>query len=117
MLGLSTQNKFYFYNGYTDFRKGFDGLSGLVINNLGADPHDGSVYIFINRRRDKMKLLVWEPNGFTLYYKRLESGTFELPSKGAAGLKISLTWETLILMIQGISLSKIKHRKRYKRAS
>jgi len=62
----------------TDMRKGFDGLSGLIINKLGKNPIDGSVYIFINRRRDRMKLLVWQSNGFVLYYKRLESGTFEI---------------------------------------
>jgi len=97
-------------------RKGFDGLSGLIRQNLKADPLDGSVYIFINRRRDRMKLLVWEPSGFVLYYKRLERGTFELPIGEDTCQKIQLKWETLMLLISGISLRSIHYRKRYKRA-
>ena len=71
--------KYFLYAHTTDMRKGFRGLSGLVRNELKRDPADGSVYIFINRRRDKIKLLVWDRNGFVLYYKSLESGTFEFP--------------------------------------
>jgi transposase len=113
MLGLSEQHKFYFYTGVTDLRKGFDGLCGLVRAQMGGNPLDGSVYIFINRKRDKMKILVWEPNGFMLYYKRLETGTFELPKTNLINNKMELSWQTLMLMIQGISLQKIKQRKRY----
>jgi len=98
----------------TDMRKGFDGLSGLIINKLGKNPIDGSVYIFINRRRDRMKLLVWQSNGFVLYYKRLESGTFEIT--WSLENEISIEWETLMLIIQGVSIENIKRRKRYKRA-
>lgn len=98
----------------TDMRKGFDGLSGLIINKLGKNPIDGSVYIFINRRRDRMKLLVWQSNGFVLYYKRLESGTFEIT--WSLENELSIEWETLMLIIQGVSIENIKRRKRYKRA-
>lgn len=115
MIGLTISHNYYLCNLPTDMRKGFDGLSGIVINEMGSNPLDGSVYIFINRRRDRMKLLVWEQNGFMLYYKRLESGTFELPL-AENGDKINISWETLILMIQGISITKISRRKRYKRA-
>ena len=93
-------------------RKGFDGLSGLVLAAMGGDPHDGSVYLFVNRRRDRMKLLVWDSTGFTVYYKRLERGTFELP----AGADVRITWETLMLMLAGISLKKVSRRRRYNRA-
>ena len=98
----------------TDMRKGFDGLSGLIINKLGKNPIDGSVYIFINRRRDRMKLLVWQSNGFVLYYKRLESGTFEIT--WSLENDLSIEWEILMLIIQGVSIENIKRRKRYKRA-
>ena len=91
-------------------RKGFDGLSGLVRSEMRGNPQDGSVYIFINRRRDRMKLLLWERTGFTLYYKRLEHGTFEMPQDP------HLSWETLMLMLTGIALQKIHRRKRYRRA-
>jgi len=79
MFGLSEQHRYYLYDGITDMRKGFDGLSGIVIEKLKSNPMDGSVYVFINRRRDRMKLLLWESSGFIMYYKRLEKGTFEFP--------------------------------------
>ena len=94
-------------------RKGFDGLSGLVTNELSGNPLDGNVYLFINRRRDRMKMLVWESGGYMLYYKRLEQGQFELPQHDKA-LQFSLTWETLVLMLTGISLSQKRRRKRLK---
>jgi len=116
MLGLTAAHKFYYYSGVTDLRKGFDGLCGLVRGEMAGNPLDGSVYIFVNRKRDKMKILVWEPSGFLMYYKRLERGTFELPKTNVRSNKLELSWQTLMLMIQGISLQKIKQRKRYNRA-
>lgn len=116
MIGLTPQHSYYFFNNYTDMRKGFDGLSGLVLSCMGRDPADGSVYIFINRRRDRMKMLVWEQSGFTLYYKRLESGTFQWPTRVVNSGAMTLDWETLVMMISGICLEKIVRKKRYKRA-
>lgn len=115
MIGLTTRHRFFMYNGYCDMRKGFDGLSGVVINEMGQDVLDGSVYIFINKRCNRMKMLVWESGGFMLYYKRLEMGTFEFPRQ-EDGSKIEINWEILVLMIQGIRLQKITRKKRYKRA-
>jgi len=112
---LNEHHKYYLHRGVTDMRKGFDGLSGLVRNSMDADPMDGSVYLFINRRRDKLKILVWNQGGFVLYYKRLEQGTYELPGSIADGLKKQMSWETLVLMIKGIRLEKVMRKKRYKR--
>ena len=95
-------------------RKGFDGLSGLIKTEMHRIPTDGSVYLFVNRRRDRMKMLVWESGGFMLYYKRLEQGRFELP-KADHGQPLSLNWETLVLMLTGISLVQNGRRKRYKK--
>lgn len=111
MIGLTDHHRYYLYQGVADMRKGFDGLSGLVRHQMGRNPIDGSVYLFINRRRDKLKMLVWETGGFMLYYKRLERGTFELPK----GDQIRINWETLVLMIGGIKLEKIERKKRYER--
>ena len=116
MIGLHAQQRYFLYAGVADMRKGFDGLSGLVLNHMGRNPMDGSVYIFINRRRNRMKLLVWESGGFMLYYKRLERGSFELPQTVKTD-KIVLDWETLVMMLYGISLQKIIRRKRYQKAS
>lgn len=97
-------------------RKGFDGLSGLVREKMGCNPLDGSVYLFVNRRRDKMKMLVWESGGFMMYYKRLERGTFQIPvgANGTEG-KLQMSWETLVLILRGIKLEKIERKRRYKR--
>lgn len=111
MIGLTSHHEYYFYNGVCDMRKGFDGLSGLVKSDMHGNPLDGSVYMFINRRRDRLKMLVWESGGFMLYYKRLEQGQFELPFS-KEGLKIKMDWETLVLMLTGISLDQKKRRKR-----
>jgi len=97
-------------------RKGFDGLSGLITSHMAKSPMDGSVYLFINKRRDRMKMLVWETGGFMLYYKRLERGRFELPQH-QGGSKIKLQWETLVLIMTGISLLQTSRKKRYKTAS
>ena len=80
MFTLSTSNRFHLYSQPTDMRKSFDGLSAVVQNALGSNPLNGDVFIFINRRRDKIKLLHWQGISFTLYYKRLEEGTFEVPT-------------------------------------
>lgn len=115
MIGLTNCHVYFLYNDACDMRKGFDGLSGLVNSEMGQDPLDGSVYIFVNRRKDRMKMLVWETGGFMLYYKRLEMGTFELP-KSKTGAETKIDWETLIYIIQGVKLDKIVRKKRLKRA-
>lgn len=112
MFGLTESHRYYLYHGACDMRKGFNGLSGLVMDQMGGNPLDGSVYIFINRRRNRMKILLWESTGFLMYYKRLERGTFELPSSAESGI----SWETLMLILSGISLKRIVKRKRYRRA-
>jgi transposase len=116
MFGLTAQHRYYLYDGVADMRKGFDGLSGIIIEKMKGSPTDGSVYVFINRRRDRMKLLLWESNGFIMYYKRLEMGTFEFPKAADGKHYRAIKWETLMLMISGISMKQIHRRKRYKRA-
>jgi len=101
-------------------RKGFDGfplwrdkLCGLVHTELGRRPEGGEVFIFVNRQRDKIKLLHWEQGGFVLYYKRLERGTFELPRLTSQGKTCQISWSSLMLMVEGISIEKYKQRRRY----
>jgi len=90
-------------------RKGFDGLSGLVRGGLSKDPLSGDVFIFFNKRRTQVKLLVWERDGFSIYHKRLEQGTYELP----ANTSVELRGDELLLILQGISLKSIRRRKRF----
>jgi transposase len=114
MFQLTGSLSYFPYNGPVDMRKGFDGLCGLVQGPLGRDPLHGEVFIFINRRGDRIKLLHWEAGGFVLYYKRLEAGTFErpVPRPGEAACQVS--WAGLVMMVEGISLGTVRLRKRYK---
>ena len=90
-------------------RKGFDGLSGLVRDGLMKDPLSGDVFIFFNKRRSQVKLLVWEWDGFSIYHKRLEGGTYELPATSS----VELRSDELMLILQGISLKSVRRRKRF----
>ncbi|MBU1693421.1 IS66 family insertion sequence element accessory protein TnpB [bacterium] len=96
-------------------RKGIDGLSGIVRGVFGADPLDGSLYLFINRRRDRMKALHFDGGGYWLYYRLLEAGTFEGIGSEDAYIQIDTT--QLAMLLGGVSLVGIRKRKRYQRAS
>jgi len=116
MLHLSAACKYYLYGGDADMRKGFDSLSGMVSQHMKLSALSGAVFIFVNRRRNQLKLLLWEGDGFSLYHKRLEQGTYELPPTVPQNNKtgsISLTHQQLQLILQGISLKSVEHRKRY----
>jgi transposase len=113
MFALSSNNRFHLYSKPTDMRKSFDGLSGLVQNTLGCNPCNGDVFIFINKRRDKIKLLHWQGISFILYYKRLEKGTFELPLYDSTVGSIALDYAKLVMIIDGLSIQNIQKRKRY----
>ena len=110
MITLGPAQRYWLYREPTDIRKSFDGLSGLVTKGLGRDPPSGEVFIFVNRRRTHIKLLVWDRSGFVLYYKRLEEGTFELPTGSSTGV---VTWSELVLMLEGVLLGSVCYRKRF----
>ena len=113
MVALTSRIKFYLYAQATDMRKSFDGLSGVVTTALGRDPTSGDVYVFVNRRRDRIKLLVWDRSGFWLFYKRLEQGTFQLPRHEAESAGLELPYDELLMILEGIDLTSIKRRRRY----
>lgn len=93
-------------------RKGFDGLSGIVRNALQKDPLTGDIFIFLNRRRNHIKLLLFEGDGFSIYHKRLERGTYEIPDTVAD--HVVLRYDELQFILQGISLQNIHRRKRFR---
>ena len=109
MITFSPAQRYFLYRDAADMRKSFDGLCGLVTAGLKRDPLSGDVFVFINRRRTHIKLLVWDRNGFVIYYKRLEKGSFEIPASGTPN------WHQLVLMLEGISLKSVRYRKRYSR--
>jgi transposase len=92
-------------------RKGIDSLCGLVRNELGKDPLSGELFIFFCRGRRRVKLLLWEEDGFALYQKRLERGTFEMPEGNSTHQPI--TWEQLNFLLLGVNLKKVSRRPRY----
>lgn len=94
-------------------RKSYNGLSGVVRQGLGRDPMSGEVFIFMNRRRMIMKLLVWDRSGWVIWSKRLEVGTFELPRPPSEGQGLELRWEELVLILEGVRLRSVRKRKRY----
>src|SRR5690606_4736148 len=114
MFALGTSQRYYLCRSFCDMRKSFDGLCGLVITDLKREPHNGDVYIFINKSRDKIKLLQWQPGGFVLYYKRLESGRFFKEKEGESSGAITLDYHQLVMLIEGIQFKEIKRQKRYK---
>lgn len=111
--GISGKARLFLYAGPADMRKGFDGLSGLVTNKLGQDPLSGDIFIFINRTRTLIKLLIWDQTGFAIWHKRLEQGTFEMPQMDPATSSVEITRQKLMLILEGISLKSVKERKRF----
>lgn len=90
-------------------RKGFDSLSGIVGDALGKDPLSGDVFIFFNRRKTQVKMLLWERDGYSIYYKRLERGSYELPLNDSAELRA----DDLMLILHGVALKSVRRRKRF----
>jgi transposase len=116
MLSFSSRQRYFLYDGVTDMRKGVSGLCGLVRQHIGYELMGGDVFIFLNRRRDRIKLLMWDATGFALYYKQLEQGTFEVPQGAAHGSK-ELHWSDLVMLLEGIEIMSVKRRKRYGKAA
>ncbi len=113
MLHLPSTIKYYLYHLPGNMRKGFDSLSCIVSSQMNQQVLDGSIFIFLNRNRTHIKLLLWEGDGFALYYKRLEQGTYELPLGDVNTVSMNITHQQLQFMLQGVALQKIEYRKRY----
>lgn len=105
--------KVYLAVGATDMRKGFDSLAALVRDHLGHDPLSGSLFLFIGRDRDRIKALLWEIDGYCLWYKRLEEGTFRVPPSRDGGASVELKASELAMLLEGIDLARIKRRRRF----
>lgn len=117
MLSLSTNVQIYLCTAPTDMRKSFDGLSGLVASVMNKDLLSGHLFLFLNRRRDRIKLMYWDRDGLAIWYKRLEAGTFETPSANVDQSHLEIDSTQLALLLNGVSLGSAKRRKRYAIAS
>ena len=112
MLSLAHNTRIYVYLPAADLRKSFDGLTGLVRSAFAANPRDGSWFLFFNKRRDRLKILGWEPDGFSIWYKRLEAGSFE-PLHVAGDVEtLELDVTQLTLLLSGVNLATARRRKR-----
>jgi transposase len=114
MLSLPPSVRILLAREPADLRKGFDGLSHLVESVLREDPLSGHLFVFRNRRGDRIKLLLWDTDGFLIVYKRLERGTFRFPALGdpdAASVSIKAT--DLIMLLDGVDRQSVKRRPRY----
>jgi transposase len=115
MLHLAASTSYYLYRGATDMRKGFDSLSGIVLSEMHLDPLNGAIFIFFNRKRNQVKLLLFEGDGFALYHKRLEKGTYELPSVVDPSGTTGISSQQLQFILQGVILQKIHFHPRFKK--
>lgn len=115
MLNLGLTGRIWLCVSPVDGRKSFDGLSGVVTAQLNRDPLSGDLFVFKNKRGDRLKILAWQGDGFALYVRRLERGTFAFPKVEAAEASISST--ELALILSGIELSSVKRRLRYQRSA
>lgn len=98
-------------------RKGFDSLGGIVMQQMQLSALSGAVFIFFNKKRNQVKLLLWEGDGFSMYYKRLEKGTYELPKQNGTQTSVIVSSEQLQYILRGVSLQSIRYRKRYQHSA
>lgn len=112
MLTVGTGSKVFLVSGVTDMRKSFDTLAAVVREVIADDPMSGHLFVFCNRRRDRLKVLVWEESGFWLLAKRLERGTFLWPEASRGGVEYSTA--ELAALLAGLELSG-RRRRRYRR--
>jgi transposase len=113
MLSLPASVRVFVATTPVDFRKSHDGLFGVVVSTLRADPFSGHLFVFFNKRRDRIKVLVYDGSGLWLFYKRLDRGVFESASHlGGSGESTELDTARFQMLLQGIDLrkSKIRHR-------
>lgn len=111
MLSLSSALRIFLAVEPADMRKGFDGLSQLVRDRIAQDPLSGHLYVFRNRRRDRIKILYWDRDGFALWYKRLEKGTFGFPE--AVDGRVEVTPAEMAAVLEGIDLRHARRRARF----
>ena len=115
MIALPPQIRVFLYRLPTDMRKSFHGLVALTESELQQDPLSGSLFVFVNRRRDRIKILYWGQTGFCIWYQQLQKGTYQLPGQDALQEQTTLevTRSQLSLILDGIDLSSARQRIRF----
>lgn len=114
MLTLPSRTQVYLCTAAVDLRKSFDGLCGLVESVFQRDVLDGHLFLFLNKRRDRIKALWWDRDGLIIWYKRLERGVFEMPRVDGEAQQLELDATDLAMLLGGVSFATAKRRQRYK---
>lgn len=114
MISIDSSTRIFVAITPTDMRKGFDGLQGLVSSTLCQDPLSGHLFLFVNRRRDKLKVLYWDGDGLAIWYRRLEQGTFQMPEVNDDRTAAEISREDLMMLIRGLDYQTVVRRKRFK---
>jgi transposase len=115
MFGLGAATRIYVAVGSTDMRKGFEGLYGLVRDQLGLDPLSGHLCLFCNKGRNRLKVLYWNGSGLWICAKRLERGRFSWPIDGEHSARVTLSQEELSLLLGGIDLTRTRRKNWYRK--
>jgi transposase len=113
MLTLASSVRVYLAAEPVDLRRGHDGLVALVRNQWRMNPFEGHLFVFLGRRRDRVKILVWDRNGFVLYYKRLSQGRFRMPKVPADASRVEMDATTLTMLLDGIDVQKVRRPARW----
>jgi transposase len=109
MIPVTGGTRMFLFRGRADMRKGFDGLSGMVETHFTESLFSGALFVFLNRRRDRVKILYWDSGGLALWYKRLERGTFRLP-QGREGEAMELDSAEMAMLLEGITPLRVQRR-------
>lgn len=117
MIHLPASVRVYLCLSPCDMRRSFDGLHALVRDHLQMDAFGGHLYLFTNKRRDRVKILYWDRDGFAIWSKRLEEGSYVMPAASDGDRRCEITAQELGALLSGIDLQSAKRRKRYQRAS
>jgi transposase len=113
VLSLSASVPIWLATQATDLRKSFDSLAEVVRQQLRGDPLSGHLFVFRNRRADRVKLLYWDNDGYAIWYKRLEVGTFRFPA--SADRRVAMRAADLQMLLDGVDLNSVKRSRRYRR--
>ena len=117
MIHLPASVRVYLCMAACDMRRSFDGLAALVREQMELDPLCGHLYVFGSRRKDRVKILYWDRDGFAVWAKRLEEGTYALPFAESGEIRREITAQELGALLSGIDLSQASRRKRYQRSA
>jgi len=113
VLSLPLPVRIFLCTRHADLRKSFDGLAQMVREFLGADPLSGHLFVFRNKRGDRLKLLYWDGDGLAIWYKRLERGSYRFPAVTGTGDGVEIRAADFAMILDGVDLESVKRQQRY----